>query len=146
MLSILKIIFYIITCSKLGAREIMNMYVHKLGLLFKYKYLTQKVFATTNMYYSLRFVLPNGELQVQRNSTGREDRECHSPRINPLHVMKTFQMTKNGPQKPSQLNLIQVGNKGRKRERRSSKADLHKNVLFPGTFQSQDRTETEPFK
>lgn len=67
------------------------------------------------MYYSLRFVLPNGEVQVQRNSTGREDRECHSPGINPLHVMKTFQMTKNGPQKPSQLNLIQVGNKGRKR-------------------------------
>lgn len=62
-----------------------------------------------------------------------------SPGISPLRVMKTFQMTKNGPQRPSQGNLIQVGNKGRKRERRSSKADLRKNVLFPGTFQSQDR-------
>lgn len=69
-----------------------------------------------------------------------------SPRINPLCVMKTFQITKNGPQRPSQGNLIQVGNKGRKRERCSSKADLRKNVLFPGTFQSQDRIKTEPFK
>lgn len=53
------------------------------------------------MYYSLRFVLPSGELQVQRDSTGREDRKCLPPRINPFHAMKAFQMTKNGPQKPS---------------------------------------------
>lgn len=90
------------------------------------------------MYYSLRFVLPTWRIAGSKK-LNREGGQGMSPGISPLCVIKTFQMTKNGPQRPSQGNLIQVGNKGRNRERRSSKADLHKNVLFPGTFQSQDR-------
>lgn len=90
------------------------------------------------MYYSLRFVVPTWRIAGSKKFN-REGGQGMSPRINPLRVMKTFQMTKNGPQRPSQGNLIRVGNKGQKRERRSSKADLHKNVLFPGNFQSQDR-------
>lgn len=80
-------------------------------------------------------------MQVQRNSTVRTKWECHSPMISPLHAIKKFQITKKGPQKLSWLkqNLIQVGNKGQRKERCSSEANIKKRVLFPGAFQSNDR-------
>lgn len=77
------------------------------------------IFVTINMYCSPRFVLPKLRISGSKKFNNEGGKECHSPMINPLHVTKKFQITKNGPQKPSLLkrNLTQVGNKGQTKDK-----------------------------
>lgn len=127
---------------KLGARYNMNVYVYKLGLSFKYWYLIYKI-KIRYYYYVLRFVLPKLRIAGSKKFSSEGKKwECQSPMSNPIHVTDKFQITKNGPQKPSWLkqNLNQVGNKGQRKERCSSKAHISKKVFKAMT------ESTESFK
>lgn len=64
------------------------------------------------MYSSLGFVLSKWRIAGSKKFNREGGQGMSLARDQPTHVMKTCQMNKNAPQKPSRVNLIQVGNKG----------------------------------
>lgn len=82
------------------------------------------MFATIHMCYSLRFVLPKLKLAGSKKFSSDGERECHSPMINPFHVIKKFQMTKNGPQK--EAFLIKTNSDSSRKQRTKKREMLFK--------------------